>query len=88
MAKVSRPAVKQVCAFLLTFSLLAVRGADSQWATMKTVRRCVLFVGLLLAAVTVPHAQQTTPPEEPGPEFKLIRAQSEFIDVAHPQLTD
>ena len=54
---------------------------------MKTVRRCVLFVGLLLAAVTEPHAQQTTPPEEPGPEFKLIRVQSAFIDVAHPQLT-
>jgi hypothetical protein len=58
---------------------------------MKTARRCVLFFGLLLAAVTVPQAQQATPqapPEEPVADHKLIRVQVEFIDVAHQQLTE
>jgi hypothetical protein len=58
---------------------------------MKTARRCVLFVGLLLAAVTVPQAQQATPqtpPEESVADHKLIRVQVEFIDVAHQQLTE
>ena len=58
---------------------------------MKTARRCVLFVGLLLAAVTIPQAQQATlqtPPEEPGADFKLVRVQVELIDVAHQQLTE
>ena len=58
---------------------------------MKTASRCVLFVGLLLAAVAVSQAQQATtqdPFEESGAAPKLIRVQVEFIDVSHEQLTE
>ena len=51
---------------------------------MITARRCVLFVGLLLAAITMPHAQECGALPPPP---RLIRVQVEFIDVAHAQLT-
>ena len=78
-------------AFSLSFRLLAPRAPPTLPPNMKTARRCVLFVGLLLAAVTVPQAQQATPqtpPEESVADHKLIRVQVEFIDVAHQQLTE